>query len=332
MQAPSVTDIVDLPGVWQRMLGVEERLFEASASEDPFLTDITQHLLRAGGKRFRPLLTQIAAELGSPSDRRPIEAGVAVELIHVGSLYHDDVIDEADARRGSSSVNANWDNTVAILAGDYLMARASEVAATYLGQESVRLLAATYAELVEGQTLELRLDFDLDHGPDAYFKVIGGKTASLIRTSARLGAMAADCSDEVVEAVSTWAWELGVVFQIADDALDLVASDEYLGKPAGSDIGEGKFTLPVLLALAGPDAGRVRALLERPRPYERATIDEVIGICRDGGYVAAALDEAARRLEVAADAISDAGPSETLQVLTRMGDFLIDQVEYARSR
>ena len=331
MQAPSVTDIVDLPDVWQRMLGVEERLFEASASEDPFLTEITQHLLKAGGKRFRPLLTQIAAELGTPADRRPVEAGVAVELIHVGSLYHDDVIDEADARRGANSVNANWDNTVAILAGDYLMARASEVAATYLGQESVRLLAATYAELVEGQTLELRLDFDTDHGPEPYFRVIGGKTASLIRTSARLGAIAADCPDHVVEAVSTWAWERGVVFQIADAALDLVASDEYLGKPAGSDIGEGKFTLPVLLALAGDDGGRVRELLDGPRPYPRETIDEVIALCRKGGYVADALDEATRRLDVASAAISSVGSLATRDVLGRMGGFLIDQVEYARS-
>ncbi|MEX1280017.1 MAG: polyprenyl synthetase family protein [Acidimicrobiia bacterium] len=331
MQAPSVTDIVDLPDVWNRMLAVEERLFEASAASDDFLTEITQHLLRAGGKRFRPLLTQIAAELGNPTDGRPVEAGVAVELIHVGSLYHDDVIDQADARRGSASVNANWTNTVAILAGDFLMARASEVAATHLGQESVRLLARTYAELVEGQTLELRLDFDTDHSADAYFRVIEGKTASLIRTSARLGAMAADCDDATIEAVSTWAWEIGIVFQIADDALDLVASDDYLGKPAGSDIGEGKFTLPVLGALHGDEGERVRKLLSSPRPYDRAVIDEVIDICRSGGHVAAALDEANRRLDLAAAAIAGVGDPATRAVLTKMGDFLIDQVQFARA-
>jgi geranylgeranyl pyrophosphate synthase len=160
--------------------------------------------------------------------------------------------------------------------------------------------------------------------------VIEGKTASLIRTSARLGAIAADCSDEVVDAVSTWAWELGVVFQIADDALDLVASDEYLGKPAGSDIGEGKFTLPVLFALEGPEGERVRKLLEQPRPYTSETIAEVIEICRSGGHIAAALDEASRRLDLAAAAIADVGDEATRQVLTRMGSFLIEQVEYAR--
>ncbi len=331
MQPPSVTAIVDNPGVWQRMLRVEERLHEASTSDDEFLTEVAQHLLKAGGKRFRPLLALVAAELGTPGEVRPVEAGVAVELIHVGSLYHDDVIDEADARRGEPSVNANWDNTVAILAGDFLMARASEVAATHLGQESVRQLARTYAELVEGQTRELRLDYDTHHGADEYFRVIGGKTASLIRTSARLGAMAADCTDDVVEAVSTWAWELGIVFQIADDALDLVASDEYLGKPSGSDIGEGKFTLPVLLALDGPQGDHVRDLLEGARPYPRSTIESVIGIARDGGYVAEALDEASRRLDVAASAIHAVGDDTTRGVLTRMGDFLIEQVEFART-
>ncbi|MDH3307531.1 MAG: polyprenyl synthetase family protein, partial [Acidimicrobiia bacterium] len=246
MDAPSIKDLVQLPHVWDRLERTEARLLEASQSDDPFLTKIAQHLLSAGGKRFRPLLSQIAAEFGPADDDRSIEAGVSVELIHVGSLYHDDVIDEAVTRRGTESVNANWTNTIAILAGDFLMARASEVAATSLGQEGVRLLARTYAELVEGQTLELQLDHDLAHGPDEYFRVIGGKTASLIRTSARLGAMAADADAGVVEAISDWAWELGNVFQIADDALDLVATEDFLGKPAGSDIREGKLTLPVL--------------------------------------------------------------------------------------
>ncbi len=214
MQAPNVRDIVDLPSVWSRMDQVEDRIFEVTQSSDQFLTEVSQHLLKAGGKRYRPLLAQLCAELGTPKDRRPVDAGVAVELIHVGSLYHDDVIDESDFRRGNPSANANWTNTVAILAGDFLMARASEVAATELGQDAVRLLARTYAELVEGQTIELQLDHDLNHSPAEYYKVIGGKTASLIRTSARLGAIAADCSPADVEAISDWAWELGMLFQV----------------------------------------------------------------------------------------------------------------------
>ena len=240
--------LVRIPRIWEQLGRVEERLLETATADDPYLTKIAQHLLLAGGKRFRPLLALLAAEFGPAKDHRPVEAGVAVELIHLGSLYHDDVIDKADTRRGADSANANWDNTVAILAGDFLMARASEVAATHLSQESVRLLATTYAELVEGQTRELQLEGDFSHSIDEYNQVIGGKTASLIRTSARLGAMASDADDTAVDALSTWAWEVGMVFQIADDALDLVADEQTIGKPAGSDIREGTFTAPVLLA------------------------------------------------------------------------------------
>ncbi len=330
METPSIKDFIDLPEIWERMDRLEVRLLESSASEDPFLTEVAQHLILAGGKRFRPLLALLAAQLGTPSDGRPIDAGVAVEMIHIGSLYHDDVIDESTTRRGAVSANANWDNTVAILAGDYLMAKASELAATNLGQESVRLLAATYASLVEGQTLELQLDFDVAHGAAEYERVIGGKTASLIRTSARLGALAADCSPDVVEAVSDWAWEVGIVFQIADDVLDLVASDAFLGKPAGSDIGEGKFTLPVLYALEGPDSGRVRELLGSERPYPQAVIDEVISIARRGGYVDRALDNAGLRLERASKNVAGLGNPRVQTVLQRMGDFLLQQVAFAR--
>lgn len=330
MQAPSIQDLVPIGKVWDGLAIVEERLLEASTSQDAFLTEVAQHLLRAGGKRFRPLLAQLASEFGPANDHRPAEAGVAVELIHVGSLYHDDVIDEADARRGAVSVNANWSNTVAILAGDFLMARASEVAATHLGQASVELLARTYAELVEGQTMELQLDHDLDHSPDAYYRVIGGKTASLIRTSARLGAMSSDATPDVVEALSTWAWELGLVFQITDDALDLVATDEFLGKPAGSDIREGKMTLPVLYAVDSPFGDEIRSLLSHA-PYSEDAVMRVIQIVRDEGFVDRSLEEATQRIANAHAAISGLPEGEAKETLGRLGQFLIGQVDTARA-
>ena len=322
--------LVDIPRIWERLGRVEERLLEASTADDPYLTKIAQHLLLAGGKRFRPLLALLAAEFGDTDNPRPVEAGVAVELIHVGSLYHDDVIDEADTRRGASSANANWTNTVAILAGDFLMARASEVAATHLSQESVRLLAATYAELVEGQTRELQLTDDLTHSLEDYQQVIGGKTASLIRTSARLGAMAANAEPEVVEALSTWAWELGMVFQIADDALDLVADEETIGKPAGSDIREGTFTGPVLRAVAAENGGQVVALLEAGHPYSDETVNQVIDLVRDGGHVDAALDTARTRLTIAESALATLPKSEPRTILESLGSYLLHRVEAAR--
>lgn len=322
--------LVHIPRIWKQLEVVEERLVESSTADDPYLTKIAQHLLLAGGKRFRPLLALLAAEFGPSDDGRPVEAGVSVELIHVGSLYHDDVIDESDTRRGASSVNANWNNTVAILAGDFLMAKASEVAATHLSQESVRILASTYAELVEGQTRELQLVGDLTHTLDEYDQVIGGKTASLVRTSARLGAMAAHADESVVEALSTWAWQVGMVFQIADDALDLLADEETIGKPAGSDIREGTFTAPVLLAAAGPQGGRVRELLEGGMPYRDETVAEVIEIVRSGGFVDASLGDATARLESADQALKTVPDIEARGILQSLGAFLLERVESAR--
>ena len=336
MQVPSapmdeLQRLISIPTIWDDLASVEERLLEAATADDPYLTKIAQHLLLAGGKRFRPLLALMAAEFGPTRGKKAIEAGVAAELIHVGSLYHDDVIDEADTRRGAASVNANWTNTVAILAGDFLMARASEVAATHLSQESVRLLAATYAELVEGQTRELQLAGDMSHTIEDYHQVIGGKTASLIRTSARLGAMATDAPEESVAALSDWAWEVGMVFQIADDALDLVADEETIGKPAGSDIHEGTFTAPVLMAASGPSGARVRELLGRAKPYSDADVAEVIDLVRTGGYIELSLEEAERRLDVASSALRSLPDNHARSILETLGQYLLQQVELARS-
>lgn len=329
MDRPVIRDLVPIDRVWSRMEKVEKRLFETTTSEDEFLTDIAQHLLGAGGKRYRPLLAQVAAELGPHEGDAPVEAGVAVELVHVGSLYHDDVIDEAESRRGITSVNANWNNTVAILAGDFLLAKASEIAAP-LGQEAVELLARTYAALCEGQMLELQLGDDLDHPPSRYYRVIELKTASLIRTSARLGAMAAGASPEAIEAASKWGHEVGMVFQMTDDILDLVATDEFLGKPAGSDIGEGTFTLPVLNAMQGPDGGKVRDLLSPKRPYSEDTVEQVIDLVRGGGYVEQAFEETRSRIEAADAAIGTLPVSEITGVFALLGEYLLERVENAR--
>jgi heptaprenyl diphosphate synthase len=326
---PVLRDLVPIPRVWDRLDRVEERLAEVTVSDIGFLTEAAQHGLGAGGKRFRPLLAQVAAELGPRTGGEPVEAGVAVELVHLGSLYHDDVIDDADTRRGAASVNQNWSNTVAILAGDFLLARASEVAAP-LGPEAVALIARTYATLCEGQVLELELEGDLDHGPDEYFGVIGGKTASLIRTAARLGALTAGADRDAVEAISEWAWEMGLVFQMADDVLDFVADEEFLGKPAGSDIGEGTFTLPLLYAAAGSEGPEIRSILGSGRPYEQGAIDAVITLVTGGGYIERVLDEATERLRVAEKAASRLPTGELTPVLRTLDEYLLSRVKTAR--
>ena len=327
-QPVSLRELIPDPAVWERMDHVEQRLIEVSTSKNPFLTKISQHLLQAGGKRFRPLLALLTSGLGPADDDRPIEAGVAVELIHLGSLYHDDVIDESDARRGVVSANANWDNTVSILAGDFLLARASEVAAESLGDQAVVLLARTYAQLCEGQVLELQITHDLDHGRDEYYQVIGDKTASLIRTSARLGAMAADADAETIETVSDWAWELGIAFQLIDDVLDLVAPSDFIGKPAGSDITEGTFTLAVLDALNGEHEGRVRELLASD-PYPADAVTEVIELVRASGYTDAATRTAKDHIAAANQLLVGLGNNPTTAIMRSLGDYLLAQIDRA---
>jgi len=267
MDSNNLKKIIPIEQLWVNLDNFENRLYEISGSKDSYLNDISQYLIKAGGKRFRPICTLLAGELGNGNNKKIIDAAVAVELIHLGSLYHDDVIDEAATRRNVQSANVKWNATLSILAGDYLLARSSELAAKTLGIESVKLLASTYAELVEGQTKEIQYQYDTEHSTDDYMKVIEGKTASLIRTSAKLGAMAAKCDETTTKAISNWAWHSGLIFQITDDILDLSSTTEALGKEAGKDIIEGTYTLPVLIALS-ENKHKIKKILEEIKNSE----------------------------------------------------------------
>jgi heptaprenyl diphosphate synthase len=262
MESKELENIIPIPRIWENLKELENRLIQVSSSSDKYLTEISQYLISAGGKRFRPIVTSLAGKFGEEEQNieKIIDAGVCVELIHIGSLYHDDVMDNATTRRGVESSNSKWNSNLSILAGDYLLARSSELAAENLGLESVKLLASTYAELVEGQTKELNLAFNLEQKIDDYLSVIEGKTASLIRTSARLGSLASSADSDVIEALSSWGWNCGIIFQISDDILDLTSDSETLGKPAGNDILEGTYTLPVLIALS-KDHGKYQEIL-----------------------------------------------------------------------
>src|SRR3989442_11018903 len=213
---------------------VESALRASVETDDPFLTDVATHLIGAGGKRLRPVLALCAGCAGGarPAPTDVVTGAVAIELVHLGSLYHDDVIDEATTRRGVESVNARWSNIVAILAGDYLLARASSLAAS-LGVEVAAVLAATIGELCQGQVLELQRLFDVDRDEAAYFGSIAGKTASLMATACRIGAIVGGLDRPAVEGLTEYGRHVGMIFQIVDDVLDLHATDEELGKPSG---------------------------------------------------------------------------------------------------
>ena len=250
-----------LPG---DLVRVEERLERAVRAEDRFLGDVAGHLLAAGGKRLRPTLA-LCAGYAAAGDRKSASADVvtgaaAVELVHLGSLYHDDVIDEAETRRGVPSVNARWSNIVAILAGDYLLAQASSLAAS-LGAGVAALLAATIGELCRGQVLELQHLFDVTRSEESYLSSIEGKTASLMATASRIGAMVSNVSADTLDALTQFGHHLGMCFQVVDDVLDVTRTEAELGKPAGNDVHEGVYTLPVIYALARSE--ELRALLGR---------------------------------------------------------------------
>ncbi|TFV53284.1 polyprenyl synthetase family protein [Blastococcus sp. TF02A_35] len=243
---------------------VESRLAVAVGSEHPFVREAAGHLMAAGGKRFRPMLALLAAQLGDADAPQVTEGAVVCELTHLATLYHDDVMDEAAVRRGAPSANSRWSNSVAILTGDLLFARASDILAD-LGPDAVRVQARTFERLVTGQIQET-VGAQPGEDPVAhYLQVLADKTGSLVATSARFGAEFAGVRPDLVEALTAFGEEVGVAFQLSDDLLDIV-TDGASGKLPGTDLREGIATLPVLFALAGEDPAeaRLRELVAAP--------------------------------------------------------------------
>ena len=283
----SLAPLLALPHLEADLARVEVALRRSVEADDPFLTQVAGHLIPAGGKRLRPALALCAGHLeGGPAPDDVVMGACAVELVHLGSLYHDDVMDEAPTRRNVESVNARWGNLVAILAGDFLLARASEIAAS-LGTEVAGLLAVTIGRLCEGQVLELSQTFDVNRTEEAYLSSIAGKTAALMATACRIGGITAQAPRPVIDAFTAYGQRVGMVFQIVDDILDVVATDQQLGKPAGNDLVEGVYTLPVIRALAEEQGESLRRLLGGP--VDAAAVQQARALVRANGAVASAL-------------------------------------------
>ena len=265
------TDAELIERVGSGMTEVERLLAQAAHSEHPLIGQAVGHLVAAGGKRFRPLLTLVAAEFG-PVGAGPevLSAACVIELTHMATLYHDDVMDEAPLRRGVQTANARWDNTIAILTGDYLFAKASQLLAD-LGPEAVRLQARTFERLVTGQINECLEPEPHETAIAHYLRVLADKTGSLIATSTRFGALLSGASPATVEQLTRFGEAFGVAFQLADDVLDIAGDPEQSGKVNGTDLREGVPTLPTLYALASTDAAsaRLRELLSGPITDDR---------------------------------------------------------------
>ncbi|MGI9002899.1 MAG: polyprenyl synthetase family protein [Pseudonocardia sp.] len=308
------------------LVRVEELLHREVHSDYRFVTETSLHLIDAGGKRFRPLFTLLGAQMGpDPEAEDVITAAAVVELVHLATLYHDDVMDSATMRRGSESANSRWDNTVAILTGDFLFAHASRLVAD-LGPDAVRIIAETFAELVTGQMRETRGPRPDEDPVEHYLAVIAEKTGSLIATSGRYGGIFAGCPPEHVESLHRFGATIGMAFQISDDVIDIASVSDSSGKTPGTDLREGVHTLPVLYALqdTGTAADRLRVLLARPITDD-AEVDEALALLRSGSGLVRARETLADRAAAARAELTKLPAGPASEALASLTTYVIDR-------
>jgi heptaprenyl diphosphate synthase len=288
------------------------------------MTDAVLHLFEAGGKRFRPLFAVLSAQLGPHPDSDDVAiAGAVIELVHLATLYHDDVMDEAQVRRGAPSANLRWNNNVAILAGDYLFATASRLVSR-LGPDAVRIIAETFAQLVTGQMRETQGAADNADPIAHYLKVVHEKTACLIGAAGRFGAMFSGADAEQTERLSRLGDLVGTAFQISDDIIDIDSDPEESGKLPGTDLREGVHTLPVLYALhdSGPDADRLRELLAGPIEDD-ATLAEALTLLRASGGMVKAKETVAQYAAQAREELAGLPEGPGRNALATLVDYTI---------
>ena len=302
---------------------VEKLLHDELRSELDFITQASLHLVDAGGKRFRPLFTLLAAQFGDGGADEVVRAAAVVELVHLATLYHDDVMDEATIRRGAVSANARWDNTVAILTGDYLFANASRLVAD-LGPEAVRIIARTFAKLVTGQMQECLGPEPDDDPVEHYLRVISGKTGSLIATAGQFGAMFAGLPAEQVHALSRYGEMIGVAFQISDDVIDIASPADESGKAPGTDLREGVRTLPMLYALADAPSGRLAELLAGPITSDDL-VDEALALLRGSAGLDRARQTVVSFAEQARAALAVLPAAPATEALDSLARFVVER-------
>jgi heptaprenyl diphosphate synthase len=305
---------------------VEELMSTELRGGDELMTEAVVHLFEAGGKRFRPLFTVLSAQLGPDPDAWQVTvAGAVIELVHLATLYHDDVMDEAQMRRGAPSANARWGNNIAILAGDYLFATASRLVSR-LGPDAVRIIAETFAQLVTGQMRETKGNTGGVDPVEHYLKVVYEKTACLIAASGRFGATFSGATEDQVERLSRLGGIVGTAFQISDDIIDIDSDPDESGKLPGTDLREGVHTLPVLYALAdtGPDADRLRELVSGPIEDDDK-LAEALGLLRSGSGIVKAKATVERYAEQAGEELSGLPDVPGRRALASLMDYTINR-------
>jgi heptaprenyl diphosphate synthase len=312
-------------GLLAGMVKVESFIRESIEGKYPLVIETSRHLVDAGGKRLRPLMVLLASHFGDPTAPGLIEAAVVCELTHLGTLYHDDVMDEAPLRRGVESANKRWNNTVAILTGDYLFAKTSQLLAD-LGPEAVRLQALTFERLVIGQITETQGSTSGLSMLDHYISVIADKTASLLSASARYGAMISGADSKVIEALTKFGEEIGIVFQLADDIIDIESTSGESGKTPGTDLREGVPTLVTLFILASDDPAdqELKKRLSAPIIDENL-VQQTLQTLRTHKAMAQAKELVQKYAESARQQLKDLPDGPAKQALVELSDAVINR-------
>ncbi|MDO5502012.1 MAG: polyprenyl synthetase family protein [Actinomycetia bacterium] len=309
------------------MAKVDAALRAAVKHDDAFIQEASSHLLDAGGKRVRPLLTLLAAEVGDGINEQVVTAAAAVELTHLASLYHDDVMDDADMRRGTPSANVKYDNSTAILVGDLLFGKASELIAD-LGAAAVKIQAQTFVRLCAGQIRDDRPQPGNADPIEYYLDILADKTGVLIATAARYGAMFSGCDEATIELLREYGERVGMTFQLADDLIDIASHADDMGKVPGTDLREGKATLPVLYALASNDPAdaRLHELLGSDLASDDAAHAEALTLLRAHpamGQAEAKTEQVARS---ALDSLAPLPAGEVKDALAVLAELIVSRV------
>jgi heptaprenyl diphosphate synthase len=305
---------------------VEKSLGEAAHAQETLLAEASRHLIDAGGKRFRAMLVLLAAQFGNSRDERIVPAAVAIELTHLATLYHDDVMDEAAIRRGHASANSRWTNTIAILTGDFLFARASQILAD-LGDEAIRIQAETFSRLVSGQIAETIGPAPGEDPLAHYLRVVTEKTGSLIATAGRFGAMFSGAPAEIAARMEAACGAIGIAWQLSDDILDVASESAQSGKTPGTDLREGIRSLPVLHALraAAPGDDRLSELLLTADLTDESLHAEALSLLRGDPAMEAARADLRSWIKVARDGISPLPDVPARAAFEALCDYVVDR-------
>ena len=294
-------------------------------SPSPALSQLVRHILAAGGKKLRPLITLLCASLQTPADARAVKVAAAIEILHAATLIHDDVIDHAYVRRGLPTANSMWSNTLAVLSGDYLFAKCSHIVAQMGDPALVRMLARTVMRMVASETTQFSSIEQTDVLEDEYFRKVQGKTASLLELCCEAGGLVGGASEEERRALRRYGENLGTAFQIADDILDITGSEEELGKPVGGDLREGTITLPIIIFLRQePAHAAVTGLLNQEVDNEGA-VWEAVGAIRDSVAIEIAYDMAWQFGERARSALNAVPSGDSRDSLNMLIDYVIER-------